>query len=1388
MQVTVAAPAPNQFTVYIPGPQGPTTRWHSGAGIPAATLGIVNDWYLNTANSDVYEKTAANTWTLRHNLEGRAATDQPQTWTKAQTFAPDTDVTPLTIKSNVSQTASLTQWQNNAGTALASVNALGSFMGHSLRVGAGAAFPGEGQVRLGGASPALYFDRSGTSEYLLYDTGGSLYMRDLTNGKMLTQWVRGAAGTAVSAFYDRLHVIGGVGQTLPLQQWQNSAGTPLASVSAAGEITAPRLRLEAADDVSLTSTLHALQIGGTTNLNIVVDNNEIMARNNGVASELHINADGGPVRVGAQLFFNGDLHGNGKRVLATSDSFLRINQSSEFASGIWIGTSKLKGSSGAVYLGSNGGDAGNVEILPGTADNGARRIILDGATGNATFTGRVTSAQGGTGLRKTASFTADGWYRIASNPGSRAAAVFTVFDNASSRHNWLKFSVSRAFGTAPTVTILESSKYGTQTFTMIRVVDATTYDPAYVEVYLSSTAGTTAVDINTVMESNYWEYGWSLLDIAPGSIPTTPAGYKAYVYTVTDKALIHSGQIHALGGTLALSNAASVVTSTVRGAVSQTANLTEWQDSAGTAVARVNSGGGIRAVSFRTNTADAISAQLAIEPFNTGTVAAIIRGLTSQTADLQQWQNNAGGILANVSATGVFSTTTRIHAGRGSDVAGWQLSSTAGAAGTIGLAIRGAAGQTANLTEWQDSAGNILAAMSSVGSLAINSSGDSRRSIFTWAANDTNWRIGMHNDNTGTSGAGAGFVRTYATGHVQYITYATGVTQGFAVGPATGGLSSHFEIRASDGLAFIRNNLIVGGDLTAGNLTANYITGRHAPRFTTSNTGGTLMGQYTKIATSTISTQYHETNARVNLLQIGDGSTYETFADFVIRVKQQPAFASDPLIDIAQVDGRGLNPSDLVAIVISNAGPTVVEFWLRVPNSYQGFHGFTSENNSTAASWQWHNNAGFQAAPPAGTQVVGQAQRHMVVGIGNAFGSAMLTSRAAAASDIPLYIQGAASQSANLTQWANSAGTLVARVRSDGYFMGPGLLSAGDTGPYVATTGSTVAVYNRSAVGNVVFTVQGLASQTGDLQRWNNSASSRIAWIDNIGRGQFVAANLNGFPAGTAYLGVQTAATTVGGIIKAAASQSADLMQFQNDAGTVLARFGPDGTLYIGSHAYTGSGSIAANGVTTDTVQTITGQKTFSTSATTTPNLLVQRIASQTANLQEWRSDTGAVMARVAPDGKIYVGTTELGAPPSNYVTTDTTQTILAQKSIRYTAYASSGSPGNPSFPFVFQTHFNDGTSGYLNQFSIRGQRRTATTNDLYLEVSAPVWSRALVPGAPALVAAAAAAHTGNIQEWRDSAGNVLAHIANDGTMYKGTQVVGGNAADTEIMAIMGAF
>jgi hypothetical protein len=160
----------------------------------------------------------------------------------------------------------------------------------------------------------------------------------------------------------------------------------------------------------------------------------------------------------------------------------------------------------------------------------------------------------------------------------------------------------------------------------------------------------------------------------------------------------------------------------------------------------------------------------------------IVRGLASNTANLQEWQNNAGTVLAYVSSDasvigtpsncyigandnsggqiilygsaggyGVgFKTTSSgsevirfnsgqiaLTVGQGGNNAGLLVNGNLGSSGSVasfvnagnaaskGIVVKGATSQTGNLQEWQNNAGSVLSAVKSDGSIQPASMADS---------------------------------------------------------------------------------------------------------------------------------------------------------------------------------------------------------------------------------------------------------------------------------------------------------------------------------------------------------------------------------------------------------------------------------------------------------------------------------------------------------------------------------------------------------------------------------------------------------------------------------------------------------------------------------------
>ena len=111
-------------------------------------------------------------------------------------------------------------------------------------------------------------------------------------------------------------------------------------------------------------------------------------------------------------------------------------------------------------------------------------------------------------------------------------------------------------------------------------------------------------------------------------------------------------------------------------------------------------------------------------------------------------------------------------------------------------------------------------------------------------------------------------------------------------------------------------------------------------------------------------------------------------------------------------------------------------------------------------------------------------------------------------------LQGAASQSANLQTWEDSAGTVLASVSAAGLgnFVG-GLMvnasnyfqvtSGGLVGIGIAANSAQTVLMAPPSTTNKALTVRGMAAQTGNLQEWQDSASTALASVSAAGLGTF---------------------------------------------------------------------------------------------------------------------------------------------------------------------------------------------------------------------------------------------------------------------------------------------
>jgi hypothetical protein len=192
----------------------------------------------------------------------------------------------------------------------------------------------------------------------------------------------------------------------------------------------------------------------------------------------------------------------------------------------------------------------------------------------------------------------------------------------------------------------------------------------------------------------------------------------------------------------ATAGGAAVVPLTVKGAASQTANLQEWKNSAGTVVSSINDAGNTLTISAinanyinpsgGVNTpyfdmGATTSKTITLVQRTAAAVGLIIKGAASQTANLQEWQDSAGTVLSRIDNTGnaIFSDRTvyanQVYVGNGNYLNATMHNQSGGAA-EMRLLLRAHPSQTASIQEWQNSAGTKLAAVTKDAWLELGSS------------------------------------------------------------------------------------------------------------------------------------------------------------------------------------------------------------------------------------------------------------------------------------------------------------------------------------------------------------------------------------------------------------------------------------------------------------------------------------------------------------------------------------------------------------------------------------------------------------------------------------------------------------------------------------------
>jgi hypothetical protein len=175
---------------------------------------------------------------------------------------------------------------------------------------------------------------------------------------------------------------------------------------------------------------------------------------------------------------------------------------------------------------------------------------------------------------------------------------------------------------------------------------------------------------------------------------TTSFGNTSSVYTINAPQKINNYNSN---------NAVPVLA--VKGGAGQSANLTEWKDSGSNNLMALSANGGLKIIpTTSTNTVG-----LYIKPASVNSPNAITVERRDSTSTVFSVDGTGLTFVNGLGVNAAANTNQSV------------IISTIGASTRKGLVIQGESGQSANLTEWQDSAGTVLAKVTNDGSVTSNS-------------------------------------------------------------------------------------------------------------------------------------------------------------------------------------------------------------------------------------------------------------------------------------------------------------------------------------------------------------------------------------------------------------------------------------------------------------------------------------------------------------------------------------------------------------------------------------------------------------------------------------------------------------------------------------------
>lgn len=642
------------------------------------------------------------------------------------------------------------------------------------------------------------------------------------------------------------------------------------------------------------------------------------------------------------------------------------------------------------------------------------------------------------------------------------------------------------------------------------------------------------------------------------------------------------------GSTLSVFTGASTAVGFIlKGAASQTANLQEWQNSAGTVLSRIDSSGNLRIKGISGDrgwlypAADNTTAFLIADLPSATTKPLVIRGAVSQTADLQQWLDSSSTTLASVTSVGAVKSAAAGNAfglvSGGAAWGGWtpvvEVRATNAAHSALNVFANGGP-----IMRAYDGSGNARGAWASDGSVVV---GQSNTKIGT---------LSVYADAAGTIGA----IIVGATGQTADL---LSVRQ--TAGTALTGINSAGQVyirtigsNYGSSLNVATNNPVTIGTVIRGT------TSQSADLLQLQDTAGTVLGGLNSNA------------------QIFSGST--TPLSVAVGGATTATSGDGTTATITTTSTHGLAVGDMVVV----AGIT--------PTGYNGTFRVTAVPTTSSLSY---------ANTTTGAQTV--------AGTVSAAAQTSITMRSAATAGLIIRIAGAAGSGLNPFVIQNSSGTSLAYFDNFGGLYAGGLGPVSQSGGFITTSSGATVLVRTNVTTVVPLTARGAASQTANLQEWQASDGTVLVGVNAAGDVHLGASTP--YKSGILSIDQSKDINKPALVIRDGGTGAVNSFEhWSNNGITLQAAMNRTGD-FIARSLATGTSRVVSFGSVSDAnyyiympsnaraiIRSYYGS-TIESGAAANTQLVVKGFNAQTANLQEWQNSAGTTISSVLSSGSIKI-------------------------------------------------------------------------------------------------------------------------------------------------------